>query len=65
MLRYLNELRHKKPLLNGQQILDAGVPRGPQVAAWKARAFDHQVDEGWTEPEQAVRWLHGELLPVT
>jgi tRNA nucleotidyltransferase (CCA-adding enzyme) len=65
MLRYLNELRHKKPLLNGQQILDAGVPRGPQVAAWKARAFDHQLDEGWTEPEQAVRWLHGELLPVT
>jgi tRNA nucleotidyltransferase (CCA-adding enzyme) len=30
-LRYLEEWRHVRPLLNGRDLLDLGVPEGPQV----------------------------------
>ena len=31
VLRYLAEWRHAKPLLNGNDILEMGIPPGPQV----------------------------------
>ena len=31
LMLYLNELRHIKPILNGNDLLDLGVPQGPKI----------------------------------
>lgn len=65
VLRYLRELRESQPLLSGRDILQAGVPQGPQIAFYKMRAFDHQLDRCWTDVEQAREWLREELRGET
>lgn len=61
ILCFLHDLKPARPLLGGEAILAAGVERGPAVAALKNEAFAHQLDEGWTEPRQALDWLHRRL----
>jgi len=66
ILRFLDELAPKKPLLGGDEILAAGVERGPKVALLKNEAFAQQLDQGWTDVRQAKDWLKervsGEVL---
>ncbi len=57
ILRFLDELADKKPLLVGDEILAAGVEQGPKVAQIKNEAFSQQLDEGWSSQEQAKAWL--------
>ena len=57
ILRFLDELAHTKPLLGGDQILAAGLEPGPKVAQLKNEAFAQQLDQDWTEVQQAVDWL--------
>ncbi|MBS2037730.1 CBS domain-containing protein [bacterium] len=59
ILRYLDELADLKPLLDGEAILRAGVPQGPEVARIKKAAFEAQLDQGWTSVAQAQNWLKG------
>ena len=57
ILYFLEKLSHIKPWLTGDQILAAGVPRGPRVAQIKKEAFACQLDESWTQRIQALDWL--------
>lgn len=57
ILRFLDELVGVRPLLSGEEILQAGVPRGPEVAKIKNEAFAQQLDECWTSKAQALDWL--------
>ena len=51
--RYLAELRYVEPILNGQDLLDLGVPVGPQVGQILDRLRDDVLDgRAVTEAEQ-------------
>jgi tRNA nucleotidyltransferase (CCA-adding enzyme) len=57
ILHFVERLSGTRPLLTGDQILAAGVPRGPRVAELKNQAFALQLDENWDDPGQAFDWL--------
>lgn len=58
---YLRDLRGRKPLLTGHQILALGVPAGAEVARWKEAAFDAQLDGEFDDLESGQRWLSEKL----
>ncbi len=60
---YLNSLRHQKPILDGNDLMQAGVPAGPAVSAWKNEAFDAQRDGEFDDREGGWRWLQARLDP--
>jgi tRNA nucleotidyltransferase (CCA-adding enzyme) len=57
---YLSNLRHQQPLLDGHDILRAGVPIGPAISDWKKRAFDAQRDGLFQNKAGALAWLQEE-----
>lgn len=58
---YLNGLRKQKPLLDGHDLMQAGVPAGPAVSAWKKDAFDAQLNSEFSDREGGWRWLQARL----
>ena len=59
--RYLAELRYVEPILNGQDLLDMGVPVGPLVGQILDRLRDEVLD-GWAVTEAEQRQLVKEAL---
>ncbi len=45
------------PLLNGHDVMAAGIPRGPAVGEALAAARDEQLDGRITTREEALEWL--------
>jgi tRNA nucleotidyltransferase (CCA-adding enzyme) len=45
-------------LVRGGDIMQLGVPQGPQIGEWLQRAYDAQLDGVFTTREQALAWLH-------
>ena len=45
LMLYLNELRHIKPILNGNDLLDLGVPQGPLVGELLHELLVARLDE--------------------
>ena len=54
---YLTVTRDMVPLIKGDDILARGVPQGPEVKKWKAKAFAAQRDGEFDDREGAVAWL--------
>jgi tRNA nucleotidyltransferase (CCA-adding enzyme) len=44
-------------LVRGGDIMQLGVPQGPQIGEWLQRAYDAQLDGMFTTREQALAWL--------
>lgn len=59
---YLDEIRYVTPLLNGEDILEAGVERGPEISHWKQAAFDAQRDGEFHDRAGGLDWLNRSLL---
>jgi poly(A) polymerase len=61
LVRNAEELAHQPelipPLLNGRDVLAAGVPAGPQVGALLTELRDLQLDGALTSAEAAREWL--------
>ena len=55
-LRYLAEWRHVKPLLRGDDLIQMGVPEGPQVQRGLQLIRAARLD-GWAEDEGDERAL--------
>jgi len=45
-------------LVRGEDIMQLGVPQGPQIGEWLQRAYDAQLDGMFTTREQALAWLN-------
>lgn len=54
---FLTDLRKIRPLLDGNDLLRAGVAPGPGIATWKDAAFDAQRDGLFEDKEGALAWL--------
>jgi tRNA nucleotidyltransferase (CCA-adding enzyme) len=55
-LRYLEEWRHVRPLLHGDDLIELGVPRGPQVTKGLQLVRAARLD-GWASDEGDERAL--------
>jgi tRNA nucleotidyltransferase (CCA-adding enzyme) len=51
--RWLDELRHVTLQIGGDDLLAAGVPRGPEVGARLAAALDRRLDGELAEGREA------------
>ena len=64
---YLERLRHVKPLLSGRDLMELGVPQGPDVGAMLARLRSAKLDgaaEGRSQEIELVRgWLASDSPP--
>ena len=49
--RWLDELRHVRLEITGDDLLAAGVPQGPELGRRLARALDRKLDEGFSGRE--------------
>lgn len=49
-----------EPLLKGRHLLARGMPPGPEVGDWVRRAFDHQMDEGFSTVDEVLTWMAAE-----
>lgn len=58
---YIGLLRHQTSLLNGHDIIGAGVPAGPAVSAWKQRGLAAQLNGEFTDRPGALAWLRKTL----
>jgi hypothetical protein len=45
-------------LVRGEDIMQLGVPQGPQIGDLLKRAYDAQLDGMFTTREQALAWLN-------
>jgi tRNA nucleotidyltransferase (CCA-adding enzyme) len=54
---YIRKIRGMEPLISGRDIMDCGVPQGPDVKAWKKRAFAAQRDGEFEDRAGAQAWL--------
>lgn len=43
--RWIEELRHVRPAITGEDLLAAGIPQGPELGARLARALDARLDD--------------------
>ncbi len=50
-----------KPWITGHDLLDLGVPAGPQVGLWKKRAYDAQLEGRLPDRQAALAWLRAAL----
>jgi len=59
--RWLDELRHVRLQITGDDLLAAGIPEGPEIGARLQRALDRKLDGevSGREPELAAA-LEGE-----
>ena len=62
-LRYLEEWRHVRPMLGGRDLLELGVPEGPQVQRGlqllRAARLDGRVEDRDAEAAMARRFAQG------
>jgi tRNA nucleotidyltransferase (CCA-adding enzyme) len=58
---YLRVTKNMKPMLNGRQVLEAGISPGPEVAKWKNRALAAQRDGIFSDEAGALHWFKAEL----
>jgi hypothetical protein len=62
-LRYLEEWRHVRPALGGRDLLELGVPEGPQVQRGlqllRAARLDGRIDDREAEMAMARRFAQG------
>ena len=52
------------PWVTGRDILEMGVPEGPQVGAWRRTAYDAQLDERFPNREELLAWLREEIRRI-
>ena len=58
---YISNLKGQRSLLNGHDILQAGVASGPDVSVWKHRVLQAQLDGEFSDKEGAMSWLERAL----
>ena len=57
MRRYLTELRHVRPSLNGSDLMGLGVPEGPRVGEMLAELRRARLDGLLASAEDEERYL--------
>jgi len=65
-LREFEEQIRKEPVLpppwvTGHDILELGVPEGPEVGEWHRRAYDAQLNGEHKSREDLIKWLKEEV----
>ena len=51
------------PIITGRQLMELGIPEGPEIGKWKTATFDMQLNHpSWTE-SQLLSWLEQERNP--
>ena len=68
LLRFIDELRHEpvlpKPWITGKDLLEAGLPEGPDIGHWIKQAYEAQLDNRFSDREALWIWLQGELAQI-
>lgn len=67
--RFLAEFREKMdlepvlppPWITGRDIMALGVPEGPDVGAWRKKAYDAQLEGTFPDRESLLDWLRREI----
>jgi poly(A) polymerase len=46
------------PWITGRDIIEMGIPEGPEVGRWRRVAYDAQIENRFKTPGALRRWLH-------
>lgn len=61
----VKKLRDEKPMprawITGRDIMDLGVPEGPEVGRWHHAAYEAQLEGRWPTRDELLRWLSAEI----
>ena len=49
------------PWINGRDVMALGIPEGPVVGTWRKKAYDAQLEGGFTCREDLIEWLRREI----
>jgi len=65
LVNFMKELSAKpalpEPWITGHDIMNLGIPEGPQIRIWKARAYEAQLEERFRTREELQEWLRKEI----
>ncbi|MBN1270460.1 MAG: CCA tRNA nucleotidyltransferase [Kiritimatiellae bacterium] len=50
--------------VTGRDVLDLGVPEGPQVGQWLERCYDLQLEGGARDRDELLAWLRARLAEI-
>jgi len=50
-----------KPWINGNDVMQLGVPEGPQVGQWLQKAYDAQLEQRFADRAALLEWLKKEI----
>lgn len=50
-----------QPWINGRDILALGIPEGPEVGAWRKKAYDAQLEGSFADRNALLEWLRQEI----
>ncbi len=67
---YLTEFRRQMdsepmlpaPWITGRDVMALGITEGPEVGAWRKRAYDAQLEGTFPDREALLTWLRNEIL---
>lgn len=48
------------PLLTGNDLLELGIPPGPDIGKWKEAAYEQQLEDSGLNKEDLLRWVEVE-----
>ena len=51
-----------KPLITGHDIMELGIPQGPEVGKWKKSVYNAQLDGLFTNRKTAIVWLKKHIV---
>lgn len=65
LMDYLDQFEETPPLpapwVSGHDIMGMGVPEGKEVGSWLKKAYNAQLDEQFSSPEDLREWIQGEI----
>lgn len=65
LVNFIKELSTKpilpKSWITGHDIMNLGVPEGPQIRIWKAKAYEAQLEERFKNKEELLKWLREKM----
>jgi len=50
------------PWVTGNDIMHLGVPHGPEIGAWKQKAYDAQLEGRFQNRDETLKWLESEMM---
>lgn len=50
-----------EPLVTGQDLLNLGLPPGPDIGTWKEKAYEHQLENSQVTRPELLEWVRVEV----